>query len=216
MNTLKHLAVIGLMAAACQACALTEFIINGTLDDYLTREYVFGCICENISYEAVFKTSDFYNLITYYDIFCGFKHDDPYDTLAIGCSDFHDKGLRFQEHSIRPEEIILRVPNKDLGVLNTSIELNPQNQKVRLEYSIKKYDSNNEVFYLHEEIIATVESGHIQFSSFSPEFMSPSNVTPVEGTFEVAGHFSTREGEVLPFEITDGYFHVFLEERRYK
>ena len=216
MDTAKHIVVISVIMVTLQSCALSEFIINGTLNDYLTREYIFGCTCDNNSYKSVFKVSDFYNSITDSDFCVCFKNDDPYDTLVIGCSHIVAKAYKMQDHSIEPKEIILRVPNKDLGVLNTSIELNPQNQKVRLEYSIKKYDSNNEVFYLHEEIIATVESGHIQFSSFSPEFMSPSNVTPVEGSFDLAGHFTTRDGDTLPFEITDGYFHVFLEERNYK
>lgn len=215
MNTAKHIAIIGIIVVF-HSCALSELIINGTLDDYLTREKVFGCTSDNCSYKSVFKVSDFYNLIEYSDIFVGFKNDDPYDTLAVGCSHIVSTEYKMQDHRIEPIEIILRVPNKDLGVINTSIELIPQNQKVRLEYLIKHYDTNNEVYYFHEKIIANVESGHIQFSSFSPEFMSPSSIIPIEGTFDLAGHFTTRDGEVLPFEISDGYFHSFLEEGNYR
>lgn len=210
MDTAMHVVVIGVLMVAFQSCGIPEFIRNGTLDDYVYQEKAFCFTCDDgAEYRSIWSARSLGYGGDGKNIFVGFKNNDPTDTLAIGCLDIH--GGSFSGRNKKISLLILRVPNKDLGSLNTSIELDPQNQSIGLSYIIK--DSYYEDF---ESVPTVIESGHIQFSSFSPEFWGPSNAIPIIGTFDLAGHFTTKDGEVLPFKISDGYFHAYLTEGEYR
>lgn len=210
MNTAKHIAIIGIMAVVCQSCAIPELILNGTFDDYVNQEKAFCFTCDDgAEYRSTWTRRSLGYAYEGKNIFIGFKNDDPYDTLAVGCSDI--RGGSFSGRNKDISLLILRVPNKDLGTLNKSIELEPQNQSIKLSYIIK--DSYYGEF---ESVPTVIESGHIQFSSFSTEFFGPSKAIPIKGTFDLSGHFTTKDGEVLPFELTDGFFYVYLTEGAYR
>ena len=211
MRRIIKLSIIAIIVIFCQGCSVfNDNLENNTNEmlDYLTREEVFQFVCDSVAYRTVYSASTRYLDVLDLDLFMGFKNNDPDDSLAIGCS-----AIRLATNSISslimPSFIVLRIPNSGF-VLNTNIELDPDKQRVIMRlYTNNKYES-------YDHVSTTIENGHILFKSITTEFLSPSNVKPVEGSFDLQGHYTTKDGEVLPFELSEGSFRIFLKEYDYR
>lgn len=211
MSKSLRLSIIAVIVIFSQGCRVSnDYLENKSSEilDYLNREEVFKFVCDSVAYKTVYSASERGVAVLDLDLFMGFKNNNPDDSLAIGCSAIRP-ATNSMSSLIMPSLIVLRVPNSGF-VLNTSIELDPDKQRVKMRlYTNNKYES-------YDHVSTTIESGHILFKSITTEFLSPSNVKPVEGTFDLQGHYTTKDGEVLPFEITEGSFHIFLKEYDYR